>query len=72
MVKLVIAIVAILLVVGAGAYFSWSYADYIITGWNWVTTAFNALLAGVPDWAYPFFAAALLLAFLGILVKVLG
>ena len=43
MVKLVIAIVAILLVVGAGAYFSWSYADYIITGWNWVTTA------AVPD-----------------------
>lgn len=71
MVTAILAIAAILLLIGAVAWFIWTYGDYVIIAWNWVLEAFQALLSGVPSWAVPFFAAALFLAFLGILVKLL-
>lgn len=71
MVKAILAIAALLLVIAACAWFGWTFSDYIITAWNWVTESFQALLSGVPSWAVPFFAAALLVAFLGILIKIL-
>ena len=67
----ILAIAAVLLVVAAVAWFAWTYGDYVVTAWNWVLEAFQALLSGVPGWAVPFFAATLLVAFLGILVKIL-
>lgn len=72
MIKVILAIAALLIVVAACFWFGWNFSDYVITAWNWVTDAFQALLSGVPDWALPFFAAVLFIAFLGILVKVLG
>ena len=71
MVTAILAIAAVILVVAAVAWFAWTYGDYIVTAWNWVLEAFQALLSGVPSWALPFFAAALFVAFLGILVKLL-
>lgn len=67
----VLAIAAILIVVGAVVWFGWNYADYIIAAWNWVVEAYNALLATVPAWAIVMFTATIFLCFLAILVRVL-
>lgn len=66
----VLAIAAILVIVGAVVWLCWNYSDYIITAWNWMAEAYNVLISTVPGWALVAFSAALLLAFLGILVRV--
>ena len=71
MVTAILAIASVLLIIAAVALFAWTYGDYIVSAWNWVLEAFQALLSGVPGWAVAFFAAALFIAFLAILVKLL-
>lgn len=68
---IVLGIAALVIILAACAWFAWNYGDYIIEAWSWVLAAFNALLTGVPDWAFPIFGAIALIAFIGILIKIL-
>ena len=71
MLTAILCIGALLIIIGACAYLGWNYLDYIINAWNWVVQAFNAIIATVPSWAIIIVGASLLLAFLGILVRIL-
>ena len=71
MLTAILAIAGLIIIIAAVAFLSWNCLDYIITAWNWVTEAYNALIDTVPGWAFIIFGAALVLAFLGILVRLL-
>ena len=71
MLTAILAIAGLIIIIAAVAYLAWNYLDYIVNAWNWVAEAFNALVATVPGWAFVIVGAALLLAFLGILVRIL-
>lgn len=71
MLTAIIAIGAALVIGIAISYFMWTYSDYIITAWYWCCDAYNALIATVPSWAMVMFGAALFLAFLALLVRLL-
>lgn len=71
MLTAIISIGAALVIIVAISYFMWTYSDYVITAWYWCVDAYNALIATVPSWAIVIFGAALFLAFLGLLVRLL-
>ena len=71
MLTVILCIAALLIIIGACAYLGWNYLDYVINAWNWVVEAYNAIIATVPPWAFVIVGASLLLAFLGILVRIL-
>ena len=71
MLSAILAIAGLIIIIAAVCYLCWNYVDYIINAWNWVVEAYNALVATVPGWAFAIVGAALLLAFLGILVRIL-
>lgn len=67
----ILAIAGLIIIIAACAFLGWNYLDYIINAWNWVTEAYNALIETVPGWAFVIVGATLVLAFLGILVRLL-
>lgn len=71
MLTAILAIAGLIIIIAAVAYLGWNYLDYIINAWNWVVESFNALVSTVPAWAFVIVGAALFLAFLGILVRIL-
>ena len=71
MLTAILAIAGLIIIIAACAWLGWNYLDYVIAAWNWVSSAFNALISTVPAWAVIIVSASLFLAFLGILVRVL-
>lgn len=71
MLTAILAIAGLIIIIAAVAYLGWNYLDYIVNAWNWVAESFNALVSTVPAWAFVIVGAALFLAFLGILVRIL-
>lgn len=71
MLSAILSIAGLIIIVAAVAFLFWNYIDYVINAWNWVFEAFNALISTVPAWAVVMVVAALFLAFLGILVRIL-
>ena len=67
----ILAIASLLIIIGAFAFLGWNYLDYIIGAWNWAVQSYNALIETVPSWAFVIVGATLVLAFLGILVRLL-
>ena len=71
MLSAILAIASLILIIAAVAFLGWTYLDYIISAWNWMVESYNALIETVPGWAFVIVAATLVLAFLGILVRLL-
>ena len=71
MLTAILAIAGLIIIIAAVAFLCWNYLDYIISAWNWVVEAYNVLVETVPGWAFVIVGATLVLAFLGILVRVL-
>lgn len=67
----ILVVAGLLVFVAACAYFAWKYGDYIIAVWTWTIETHNAFVANIPDWVYPLFGALLLIAFIGMLLKLL-
>lgn len=68
---MILIVVGLLVLVAAVALFAWNYGDYIIAVWTWTIETHNAFVAQVPDWVYPLFGALILIAFIGMLLKLL-
>lgn len=67
----IIAIVAALVVVAGIAYFIYDKFEYINSFFEWAQSVIDSISSAFPDWLLPFIAIALVLAIIGILVKLL-
>lgn len=67
----ILAIVAVIVILGGIVYFLYDKIDYISSLIQWAHDMISSFSAALPDWLIPFVAFALVLSVVSILVKLL-
>lgn len=71
MLSTVLEVGAIVALIGGVAYFFFQYMPMVINFWNQITEVYWNLSGSVPDWLQDFLGVSMLLAGVGLLVKLL-
>lgn len=66
----ILQIAVIVIALGGIVYFIATYWEYIASAWDWCVGVVSALADLCPDWIAPFVGVLLLLALIGIIIKV--
>lgn len=66
----ILQIAVVVIVLGGIAYFIATYWQYIASAWDWCLGVVSALADLCPVWIAPFVGVLLLLALVGIIIKV--
>lgn len=71
MLSVVLFIATAIALIAGVAYFVFTYAPYVIDFFNSIFGAYHILVDALPDWLLPYAMIPLVLAVVGLLIKVL-
>lgn len=71
MLSTVLFIAAAVALVAGVAYFVFTYAPYVIEFFNSIVGAYHIMVDSLPDWLLPYAMIPLILAVVGLLIKLL-
>lgn len=70
MLAIILQIAIVVIALGGIAYFITTYWQYIANAWDWCVGVVSALADLCPTWIAPFIGVLLVLALVGIIIKV--